>query len=243
MTTVKILSLVLSVLFAAAAHAQDFGLQADDGFELTGAPGTRIDFHNHITNTSSQTYSIRAIKYESLPVNWNSSLCDSSVCYPPFVDSLVFVVHGNSEVMLDLYFQTDTAHASGNITIRLRDLNDPGTFVDYVFTASTITTSIDHANTVPDRIKLRANYPNPFNPATVIPFEITGNTPSRVQVSIYNILGERVTTLIDRPLSPGHHTVRWDGNNSHRQPMSSGVYFYELRTNGTALTRKMTLIR
>jgi|GEM_PF-5012154 len=109
---------------------------------------------------------------------------------------------------------------------------------------------------MPDRITLLQNYPNPFNPETTIPFVLSGNRRFRVRVEIYNILGQRVRSLLNTVLPGGEHSVRWDGRNDGGNPVASGVYIYRLRVstagvkgNGAARggvyqhSRKMVLLR
>ncbi|NOS85276.1 MAG: T9SS type A sorting domain-containing protein [Ignavibacteria bacterium] len=91
-------------------------------------------------------------------------------------------------------------------------------------------------NVIPERIKLYSNYPNPFNPKTIIKFEIS--KPEDVELKIYNSLGQLVNTLINSRLTAGTHNVEFDGSN-----LPSGVYFYTLRTNNFTESRKMVLIK
>ena len=89
--------------------------------------------------------------------------------------------------------------------------------------------------------QLFANYPNPFNPATTIAFELPQN--SRVQLQIFNILGELVNTLVNGNRAAGSHSVRWDGTNLSGEQVSSGIYLYRLKTGERVQTRKMMLVK
>jgi hypothetical protein len=89
--------------------------------------------------------------------------------------------------------------------------------------------------------KLIGNYPNPFNPETTISFNI-GNE-ANVELSIYNIKGQKVKTLINDKLTKGVHRVVWDGKNSSGLKVSSGVYFYRLKTPKLDTIRKMLLMK
>lgn len=90
--------------------------------------------------------------------------------------------------------------------------------------------------------KLKANYPNPFNPLTIIPFEL--KKPALATVSIFNINGEMVTQLIDRQLPAGNHSIAWNGINSNGDAVSSGIYFYRLIVDGQfSQTRRMVLMK
>ena len=90
---------------------------------------------------------------------------------------------------------------------------------------------------LPGQFSLDQNYPNPFNPATVIGFQLSKS--AQVSLTVYNILGERVATLIEGVKAPGAYQVRFDASR-----LSSGVYFYRLSADGALLeTRKMMLLK
>jgi hypothetical protein len=100
---------------------------------------------------------------------------------------------------------------------------------------------------VPKVFALDQNYPNPFNPSTNIKYQIQ-NT-SQVNLSIYNILGQRITTLKDEVQSVGYYSVTWDGRNEFGSHVSSGVYFYRIEAKpldgGDAFTsiKKMLMLK
>jgi len=81
-----------------------------------------------------------------------------------------------------------------------------------------------------------SNYPNPFNPATEIAFTLP--TAAEVRLEVYNLMGQKVTTLIDKQMNAGEHTCVWDGSD-----VASGVYFYRLETPDFVDTRKMVLMK
>ena len=94
---------------------------------------------------------------------------------------------------------------------------------------------------LPIRPDLQQNFPNPFNPTTSIPFAL----PSRAQVrlSVFNVLGQRVRTLLDGPVEAGYHRLAWDGRNDAGYQAGAGVYFYLLESEQYRQTRKMTLVK
>ena len=103
------------------------------------------------------------------------------------------------------------------------------------------------ASAKPD-FTLLQNYPNPFNPATTIPFTVNGSksmvhSPIRTTLKIYNILGQKVRTLINEDKLPGSYQVIWDGKDEGGKEVSSGVYFYVIETKDLVQTKKMTLVR
>ncbi len=85
------------------------------------------------------------------------------------------------------------------------------------------------------------NYPNPFNPTTTISFSLQNN--SNVEISIYNIKGQRVKQLVSDQLASGEHSVVWNGKDDNYQPVGSGVYFYKLKAGDFQKVRKMVLMK
>jgi hypothetical protein len=94
---------------------------------------------------------------------------------------------------------------------------------------------------IPEEFSLSQNYPNPFNPLTKIDFSLPKT--GRVVITIYNLLGQEVTTLINERLDYGYHTVTWQGTDRMGRPVGSGVYFSELKAAGNRKTRKMLLLK
>jgi hypothetical protein len=98
--------------------------------------------------------------------------------------------------------------------------------------------------TTPDgaAVVLRQNTPNPFNPTTMIAFELPA--PARVVLDVFDVGGALVDRLAEGPWAAGPHRVTWDGTDASGEPVSSGVYFYRLTVDGrVAATRKMALLK
>ncbi|MCK6618904.1 MAG: T9SS type A sorting domain-containing protein [Calditrichaceae bacterium] len=93
----------------------------------------------------------------------------------------------------------------------------------------------------PDVFELSQNYPNPFNPVTHIQFSLAGKV--KVKLEVFNVLGQRVKTLVDSDLAPGKHEVAWDGRNDAGARVGSGLYFYRLKAGDYVKSRKMILIK
>jgi len=85
------------------------------------------------------------------------------------------------------------------------------------------------------------NYPNPFNPSTTIEFSIQNN--SIVELSIFNVKGQMVKTLINESLNIGDYLVTWDGVDNSGSFVGSGVYFYQIKTSSNILTKRMLLLK
>ena len=89
---------------------------------------------------------------------------------------------------------------------------------------------------IPAKFELSQNYPNPFNPATTIRFSLP--QAGEVKLTVYNLLGQVVTTLVNGYREAGTYNVNWDASN-----LSTGVYIYRVEANTFSLTKKMTLLK
>jgi len=89
--------------------------------------------------------------------------------------------------------------------------------------------------------EIQQNYPNPFNPSTNIAFYVPES--GQAVVSIYNILGQKIVTLLDKKLTAGQHAVIWDARDQAGATVSSGVYFYQIQFNDQVRTAKMILMQ
>ena len=94
---------------------------------------------------------------------------------------------------------------------------------------------------MPKTLHLNQNYPNPFNPTTVISYRLPMS--SNVKLNIFNILGQRIKTLVNSFQSAGEHSLVWDATDYKSNPVSSGMYFYSLDTGDQSLQKKMILVR
>jgi len=94
--------------------------------------------------------------------------------------------------------------------------------------------------TLPKEMELHQNFPNPFNPTTVIPYSIAQTTT--VRITVFNMLGQQVRTLVDDVMNPGAYKVAWDGKDDLGKTVSSGIYFYRLDAGRFSLVRKMILL-
>ena len=93
---------------------------------------------------------------------------------------------------------------------------------------------------LPSEVALGQNYPNPFNPSTLIPYQLAATSPVRLEV--FNVLGQRVATLVDGEQGVGSYVARWDGTDAAGGAAASGLYFYRLTVAGAHWTGKMVLL-
>ena len=126
------------------------------------------------------------------------------------------------------YYQVMAVDANGNV--------GDGTNV-----VSTAIVSVDDARVLPTVLALSQNYPNPFNPTTSIEFALP--EAAQVTVEIYNLLGQRVRTLVSGYMPAGYISTQWDGLDQNGTVLSSGTYIYRLETPEASFSKKMVLMK
>ena len=94
---------------------------------------------------------------------------------------------------------------------------------------------------LPQAFTLSQNFPNPFNANTVIDYSVDRH--SQILIEVFNILGQKVRTLVNSSMPPGRYRVEWDGNDQSGNTVSSGVYLYRIKSNESEQTRKMLLLK
>jgi hypothetical protein len=94
---------------------------------------------------------------------------------------------------------------------------------------------------LPQAYGLAQNYPNPFNPVTVISYSLPAY--AQVKLEVFNILGQRVRSLVDCYQPPGDYRVVWDSRSQNGREVASGVYFYRLSAGDFSKSRKMLLLK
>ena len=94
---------------------------------------------------------------------------------------------------------------------------------------------------VTKKIELNQNYPNPFNPITLINYELTYD--GLVNITIYDMMGRIVKTLVDNSQTAGYKSVQWNATNNRNKPVSAGLYLYTIQVGETRQTKKMVLLK
>ncbi len=104
-----------------------------------------------------------------------------------------------------------------------------------------IVVNIDHndSDIIPNKVSLEQNFPNPFNPATAFQYNLAES--GIIELTITDIIGRKVTTLISGYQRSGNHNVLWTGKDSNGNQVPSGIYFYNLKSGSNIITKKMTL--
>jgi len=101
--------------------------------------------------------------------------------------------------------------------------------------------SLSTATLLPGSYSMSQNYPNPFNPSTNVSFSLP--TAGQVELSVYNVLGQKVATIANGQFTAGTHEVTWNGTDDSGSSVGSGIYFYRLTSDGFDETKKMILMK
>ncbi|MBN1407469.1 MAG: T9SS type A sorting domain-containing protein [Calditrichaceae bacterium] len=135
-----------------------------------------------------------------------------------------------------------TIFANGNsVNLSGDNTGDSWNFADnFGISINPASAIVNEPNVIPGNFELDQNYPNPFNPTTTIKYMvgIQNSTFQRVDLSVFNLLGEQIATLVSELQTAGNYQVNFDGSN-----LQSGTYFYVLTVDGQMQSRQMTLIK
>ena len=149
-----------------------------------------------------------------------------------FVDGTIELIVGQKDSTYNLgYFVSSSAS----------EIQDPNGIIWYGISLDnpvTVSggTDIEPVRAIPHVYELEQNYPNPFNPVTSIQFTLP--TAEHTTLTVYNVLGEEVSKLVDGALEAGHHRVAFDAGH-----LKSGVYYYKLESGAHSSIRKMALVK
>ena len=175
---------------------------------------------------------------------WNRTRSAAEI-YSTFNDTLNSAYYATSDSGLIGYWRLDNAEDTGEGIPVSKDLsvngNDAWLYGDTKL--SGLPTEIESRKiTIPDAFELDQNFPNPFNPVTSIRYKL--GKAANVKLTIYNMAGQKVRTLVNSKQSSGNYTVQWNGTNGYGQQVASGIYIYHMTADGKALkSRKMVLLR
>ena len=157
---------------------------------------------------------------------------------------LLLSVSISAEPLLEGRVRLESGQPVVGVQVRLFDLTNlhqsVGTTTDETghFTLSLPAAATRSA--LPQGFALGQNYPNPFNPSTIIPYQIP--TAAHVRLAVFNLLGQRIATLVDREQVAGAHTATWTATDETGRAVGAGVYIYRLVSGGATVSRRMVLI-
>lgn len=133
-----------------------------------------------------------------------------------------------SEAQRYSFSDADVPYTADSLSYRLKQIDIDG--------SATLSQEVEVAFTTPERLALRGNYPNPFTEQTTIRYELPQAGP--VRLAVYNVLGQRIATLVDEQQEAGRQQIRFDASD-----LASGTYFIRLSTKGTIRTQKLTVVQ
>ncbi len=226
--TVKIMSLTVPLKLSSADLTIDSISFAGTLLKPGMTPMVSIDNIAHtirfsfFPSSGTPVISETAGLLASLHLTINNSAPDQTVT----IDSLCQIEHPSQPI---LRIRPELADTSGTAVYA------PGFAAGQVVVKNSMDAG-DDGTLLPKVFALEQNFPNPFNPSTVIAFSLPKQ--GLVSLRVFNILGQEVETLVDNVLPAGVHTVTWNADRK-----ASGVYFYRLLFDGQVLTRKMTFLK
>ena len=159
---------------------------------------------------------------------------------------LVLSVSVGAEPLLEGRVRLSSGQPAAGVQVRLFDLTDLRRFVGTTtdgtghFALPLQTFSTARGTALPTDFALGQNYPNPFNPSTVIPYQLP--TSAHVRLEVFNLLGQRLATLVDAEQAAGIHTAQWDATDAAGRAVGAGVYIYRLSVGEQTESRRMVLV-
>jgi len=175
-------------------------------------------------------------QYANILISWDE-LADRSFSHYKVYRNLLMIA---DDIMENSYIDLDVPN--GNYSYNVRSVYSGG----YQSALSTdaviehIQTNIDEI-IVPVKTELTGNYPNPFNPTTTISFST--KEAGYVSINIYNMKGQLVKTLVNKQLDAAYYDIVWNGKDNSDKSVSSGIYFYKMKSNNYTATKKMILMK
>ncbi len=242
--------LLFAAILTITSFAQNFEVELNAETLHLNANDEGV-FRFELINTGAQEISLYIVRTENnIPNDWSSSLC-FSYCFSPTVDSIATTRDFGSNPIapgdtaeVSLHVFTAATPDSGFISIKIGSLDDAANYETFNLSAYAMINDVDE-NINAYEFSLAQNYPNPFNPTTTIWYSIpnasvTTGKQSVVNVSltVYNSLGQKVATLVNKMQTAGKYSVQFDASG-----LPSGIYFYKLQAANSVLTKKMILMK
>lgn len=227
---------ILSTTFRGRVYVMSNGSGFSFGLSKSSSPEVAV-YSNTVLNFN-QTYLV-VLKY-----SFNTSATtDDEVTLYVYSSGVPTSEPGNPDVTIGPTGTGSSADPTDIGTVAIRQgSNTPTGTIDGIRAADSWTALLgatgvdDNYSTVPTSFELMQNYPNPFNPTTTITFSVPSS--QKVQLVVYDLMGREVQTLYDSVAPAGLTNVKFNANN-----LSSGVYFYTIKTNSLTLSKKLVLLK
>ena len=234
----------LLALLSMESHGQSFTFVPED--TILAAPlGTEMVFNVTITNTSAQMLTLVLVRtLNDLPQGWESSMCFSA-CYLPTTDSIMTTpeygsspLNPNESRPFSLHVYTTLNNGAAAVRIDVRNTRDNLDLRTLTFHATSIPVGVKETPETPLVFALEQNFPNPFNPTTVIRYTIPEGMHERILLRVYDLLGCEVATLVNGEMTSGSHEMVFDAS-----MLSSGIYFYRMSAGSFSQSRTLCIVR
>ena len=238
---------LLTTYYGNVEHFTTIGPVVFDYFTITGSdtianPGDRIYFKLALTNNGSTT---------------TANLITGGVSVD---DTCVVVISGPSGISIKSFGDIEAGESATNQANYSLDINDnclPDNDVvlhlsiaseGHYFWSDSFTVhvyslgiAVEEGIILPDKYALHQNYPNPFNPITTIYYILPKE--SVVTITIYDMLGKEINQLLSQVKPQGSHSIEWNGNDNFGNPVSAGIYFYQIQASNFIQSKKMVLMK
>ena len=210
--------------------------------EINVDPDSVGSFSGTIHNISSGTITIAVVRrVNSLPEGWTSSVCLGTICYTETVDSAAIQLDAGDSTACGILAWTNGV-GTGTVQLDLFDLDniDEHILIDLIIYAG-ITVGPITTRALPEHFELYDCFPNPFNPITTLRYELPED--AMVSITIYDMMGRQVKTLINSEQTAGYRNIRWNATNHLGQVVSAGLYIYTIQAGEFRQTKKMILLK
>ena len=210
--------------------------------EINVDPDSVGSFSGTIHNISSGTITIAVVRrVNSLPEGWTSSVCLGSICYIETVDSAAVQLDAGDSTACGILAWTNGV-GTGTVQLDLFDLDniDEHILIDLIIYAG-ITVGPITTRALPEHFELYDCFPNPFNPITTLRYELPED--AMVSITIYDMMGRQVKTLINDQQTAGYRSLQWNATNYAGSPVSAGIYLYMIQAGDFRQTKKIVLLK
>jgi len=167
---------------------------------------------------------------------------DGMALYYEFSDDTLFI--SVTEYPCEDFNDYDECIEEGEMDLFIGELEDIQDFYIHntlVMLPTGDDVSLADVTVMPEKFTLHQNYPNPFNPVTTLRYDLPEN--GNVNITIYDMLGRQVKTLINQNQDAGYRSVVWNATNNYGEPVSAGIYLYQIQAGEYMQTKKMVLLK
>lgn len=244
----NILLVACLVLGAAMASAQSFHVTLGDTI-ASGPLGMEIIFEVDVKNVSSGALTLAFVRTtNSLPSGWQSALCVNQSCYASSLDSIALTtdfgcapLRSGDSTNFSVHVTPQISHGTGTVRIVVMDVNNCADSRSMQFITIATANSAPLDGNRPATFVLCQNYPNPWNPSTRIRYTIV--EADWVCLTLNDLLGRPVATLVRERQSPGTYEVEVSKSLASAGDLPSGTYLYRMESGGVRQTRRMVLVK